>query len=226
MDVKTTFLNGIIDEEVYIEQPLGFEVKDRETCVDKLKKALYDLKHTPRAWYARMDAYLQRLGFSKSYVDPNLYIKVVKDELVIFLLYVDDLLMTSVEAHIHECKKKLPAKFNMKNLGLIYYCLRLEVWEGPDEIYLGQGKYVIEMLNRFDMMDCKPMTTPMITNLKKLRSSKSSPVDPTSQFEVEHKHDHWITAKHILRYLQGTIRYSMKYDKKNDVCLIGYTNSD
>jgi hypothetical protein len=92
---------------------------------------------------------------------------------------------------------------------------------------------VIKMLKRFDMMDCKPMTTPMITNLKRLRSSESSPVDPSryrqligslmylvntrpdicfavnvlSQFQVEPKHDHWIAAKHILRYLQGTIHF-------------------
>ena len=66
----------------------------------------------------------------------------------------------------------------MKDLGLVHYYLGLEVCQGPDEIYLGQGKYVIEMLKRFDMMDCKPMTTPMITNLKML-SYESSSVDPT-----------------------------------------------
>jgi len=100
MDVKTTFLNGTIDEEVYIKKPLGFEVKDKEGYVRKFKKALYGLKQVPRAWYARMDAYLQRLGFIKSFDDPNLYIKVVKDEPVIILLYVDDLLLTSVEERI------------------------------------------------------------------------------------------------------------------------------
>lgn len=115
----------------------------------------------------------------------------------------------------------------MKDLRLMHYYLGLEVWQGLDEVYLGQGKYVTKMLKRFDMMDCKPMTTPMITNLKRLRSSESSPVDPSkyrqligalmyvvntrpdicfavnvlSQFQVEPKHDHWIAAKHILRYL-------------------------
>ena len=69
MDVKTTFVNSTSEEEVYIEQPLGFEVNDRETHVRRLKKTLYGLKQAPRAWYARMDTYLQRLGFSKSFVD-------------------------------------------------------------------------------------------------------------------------------------------------------------
>lgn len=101
-----------------------------------------------------------------------------KNEHVIILLYVDDLLLTGVEGRIQECKKHLAAKFDMKDLGLMHYYLGLEVWQGPNEIYLGQGKYVIKILKRFDMMDCKPMITPMITNLKRLRSSQSSVVDP------------------------------------------------
>ena len=109
MDVKTTFLNGNIDEEVYIEQPLGFETKDRKEYVCRLKKALYGLKQAPRAWYAKMDAYLQRLGFMKNFANSNLYIKVVNNEPIIILLYVDDLLLTGVEGQIEECKKQLAA---------------------------------------------------------------------------------------------------------------------
>eukprot|EP00253_Pinus_taeda_P004489 PITA_04489 len=146
----------------------------------RLKEALYGLKQAPRAWYARMDAYLQRIGFTKSSANPNLYIKVIDGEPVIILLYVDDLLLTGVEGQIEECKKPLAAKFDMKDLGLMHYYLGLEVWQGPlNEVYLGQGKYVIKMLKTFDMMDCKPMTIPMITNLKRLKSSESSLVDPS-----------------------------------------------
>jgi hypothetical protein len=136
MDVKTTFLNGTIDEEVYIEQPEGFEINSKDTHVCRLKKALYGLKQAPRAWYARMDAYLLRIGFVKSFVDPNLYIKVVKNEPVIILLYVDDLFITGVEHKIQECKKMLAAKFEMKDLGLMHYYLGLEVWQKP-------GRYIL-----------------------------------------------------------------------------------
>jgi hypothetical protein len=94
MDVKTTFLNVVIEEEVYIEQPQGFEVKDRKTHVCRLKKALYGLKQAPKAWYGRIDSFLKRLGFTKSKVDSNLYFKVMNDEPVILLLYVDDLFLT------------------------------------------------------------------------------------------------------------------------------------
>jgi hypothetical protein len=76
MDVKTAFLNGVIEEEVYIEQPQGFVIHGKESHVCKLKKALYGLKQAPRAWYARIDSYLMSLGFTKSDADPNLYYKV------------------------------------------------------------------------------------------------------------------------------------------------------
>ena len=79
-DVKITFLNGVIEEEVYIEQPQGFEVEDRRTHVCKLKKALYGLKQHPRAGYERIDSFLSSMGFTKSKADPNLYLKVVEDE--------------------------------------------------------------------------------------------------------------------------------------------------
>jgi hypothetical protein len=83
MDVKTTFLNGVIEEEVYVEQPQEFETRDRETHVCRLKKALYGLKQAPRAWYGRSDGFLMSLGFTKSSADPNLYFKVEDDGPVI-----------------------------------------------------------------------------------------------------------------------------------------------
>ena len=107
MDVKATFINGVIEEELYIEQPQGFEVENRRTHVCKLKKALYGLKQAPRAWYGRINSFLMSLGFTKSKVDPNLYFKVMDDEPVILLLYVDDLFLTCNEKKILECKKNL-----------------------------------------------------------------------------------------------------------------------
>ena len=94
MDVKTAFLNGVIKEEVYIEQPQGFEVEDIKTHVCRLKKTLYGLKQAFRAWYGRIDSFLTSLGFTKSKEDYSLYFKVMNDEPVILLLYVDDLFLT------------------------------------------------------------------------------------------------------------------------------------
>jgi hypothetical protein len=128
MDVKTTFLNGLIEEEVYIEQPLGFEVHGRESHVCRLKKALNGLKKTPRAWYSRIDAYLQQLGFEKSEVDPNLYFIVVGEDPLILLLYVDDLFITREERLINNCKESLASEFKMTDIGPMHYFLGLEVW--------------------------------------------------------------------------------------------------
>ena len=91
MDVNPTFLNGVIEEDVYIKQPQGFEVEHRVTHVCKLKKDMYGLKQSPRAWYGRIDSFLTRLGFTKSKFDPNLYMKIMDDETIILLLYVYDL---------------------------------------------------------------------------------------------------------------------------------------
>jgi hypothetical protein len=153
MDVKTTFLNGAIEEEVYIEQPQGFEVHPRDTHVCRLKKALYGLKQAPRAWYARMDNYLTRLGFSKSHADPNLYYKAMDNVPVILLLYVDDLFIIGEESLIIQCNKELASEFDMKYLGLMHYYLGLEVWQKCGEVFLGQGKYAIKILQKFGNND-------------------------------------------------------------------------
>jgi hypothetical protein len=93
MNVKIVFLNGVIKEDVYIDKPQGFEVHPRETHVCRLKRALYGLKQAPRDWFAHIDSYLTRLGFSKSHANPNLYYKVVNNAPMILLLYVDDLFL-------------------------------------------------------------------------------------------------------------------------------------
>ena len=120
--MKRNFLQqkGTLEQEVYVKQAQGFEVKDRETHACKLKKALYGLKQDPRAWYGRIDSFLTRLGVTKSKADPNLYLKVMDDEPVILLLYVDDLFLIGNEKWIVECKKKLVEEFEMKDLGLIF----------------------------------------------------------------------------------------------------------
>jgi hypothetical protein len=252
MDVKTTFLNGVIEEEVYIEQPQGFEVEDRKTHVCKLKKALYGLKQAPRAWYGRIDSFLTSLGFTKSKVDPNLYFKVMNDEPVILLLYVDDLFLTGEEKFITECKKKLIAEFEMKDLGLVHYFLGLEVWQSPEKIFLNQGKYAVEILKRFDMLECKSMNTAMETKLKLLVDTSSELIDAMLyrqvigslmyltntrpdicfvvntliQFLVEPRRVHLVATKHVMRYLKGTLDCGLSYDGDHDFRLSGYTDSD
>ena len=127
MDVKTTFLNGVIEEEVYIEQPEGFETHEKRTHVCRLKKALYGLKEAPRAWYGQIDSYLQQLGFIKSDADPNLYYLIVENEPLILVLYVDDLFFTISLGLIKNYKRNQETEFDMNYLGLMHYFLGLEV---------------------------------------------------------------------------------------------------
>jgi hypothetical protein len=256
MDVKTAFLNGVIKEEVYIEQPQGFEVHGRESHVCRLKKSFYELKQTPRAWYSRIDGYLQSMGFTKSEVDPNLYLLQVGKDPLISVLYVDDMLLTAVEELIARFKKDLASEFEMKDNELMHYFLGyflgLEVWQQQCEIFLRQGKYTIEILRRFRMMDYKSMTTPMTTNLKMLGASNSDLVDPTmyrqligslmylvntrldicfavntlSQFMVEPRQMHWVATKHVLKYLWGKVGFGLRYVRSDGMRLHGYSDSD
>jgi hypothetical protein len=252
MDGKTTFLNGAIEEEVYIEQLQGFEVHSRDTHIFILKKALYGLKQAPRAWYTRMGIYLTRLGFSKSHADPNLYYKVVDNAPMILLLYVDELFIIGEESLIIHCKKELASEFDMKDLGLMHYYLGLEVWQKHGEVFLGQGKYAIKILQKFGMMDCKCMDTPMNADIRKVKVPDSDPVDPSRyrqrigslmymvntrpdiffvvntliQFQVEPRQEHWIAAKNVLRYIHGTINYGLRYTASSDIQLHGFTDSD
>lgn len=107
MDVKTTFLNDMIEEEVYIEQNEGFETFDHESHVCRLKRALYGMKQASRAWYTKIDSYFTGLGFTKSEANANLYHIVVESKLLIVVLYVDDHILTGDDHLIKSCKEDL-----------------------------------------------------------------------------------------------------------------------
>jgi hypothetical protein len=131
------------------------------------------------------------LGFNKSVVDPNLYYNIVGDECLILVLYLDDLFLTGSERLIVKCKHALASEFEMKYNGMMHYFLGLEVWQRTNEIFLSQGKYIVEILKKFRMTDCKSMPTPMVMSLKKLsETSDSGEIDP-----------------HLYRQLIGSLMY-------------------
>jgi hypothetical protein len=111
MDVKTTFLNGDIEEEFYIKKLDGFVIHEKASHVYKLEKALYGLKHAPRAWYHKIHGYLMSLGFK---IDPKLYYHIVGENFFILFLYVDELFLTSSKGIIVECKNALDSEFEIK----------------------------------------------------------------------------------------------------------------
>jgi hypothetical protein len=136
MDVKTTFLNVFIEEDVYIKQPQGFEVSERESHMFLLRKTLYGLKQAPRAWYSRIDTYLFQMGFEKSNVYPNLYYIIRGEDMLFLILYVDEFSITGTKDLIDECKLGLASEFEMSNIGLMHYFVGMEVWQEEGHIFL------------------------------------------------------------------------------------------
>jgi len=120
LDVKSAFLNGFLEEEIYVDQPEGFIVKGHEDKVYLLKKALYGLKQAPRAWYSRIDDHLLKLGFVKSLSESTLYVRNNGTDLTIVSIYVDDILVTgSDEKLIDGFKAEMLKEFEMTDLGLM-----------------------------------------------------------------------------------------------------------
>ena len=126
--------------------------KDSHVC--KLNKALYGLKQAPRVWYERIDNYLKKPRLIKINADSNFYFKVVNNQPLILILYLDDLFLTREEKQIDKCKMGLTTKFKMNDLSSLHYFLDLEVWQNLGEMLLSQGKYIVDVLKRFGMMDC------------------------------------------------------------------------
>ena len=127
MDVKFAFLHGDLQEEIYMEQPPRY-VQDNSSLVCLLNKSLYGLKQVPRAWYAKMDSFLLDTGFSRCHVDPNVYTKKVGNHLIIFVLYVDDILLTSSDPKLlTHVKSSLKQNFEMLDLGHLHYFFSLQV---------------------------------------------------------------------------------------------------
>jgi hypothetical protein len=127
-----------------------------------------------------MDGVIMSLGFNKSVFYLNLYYHIVGDECLILIMYVDDLFLTSSKSLIVECKCALTFEFEMKDLGTMHYFLGIEVWQRTDDIFPSQGKYTVEILNKFGTTDCKSMPTPMVMDLKKMNdaSTDSGEIDP------------------------------------------------
>lgn len=147
-DVKSAFLNGELQEEVYVEQPHGFEIKGLENKVYKLEKALYGLKQAPRTWYGKIDKYFLDNGFQRSKSEPTLYVKSKDtDEILIVCLYVDDMIFTGNSLPlINDFKEKMMSKFEMTDLGLMHYFSGMKIIQDPYGIFLCQEKYAKELL--------------------------------------------------------------------------------
>ncbi|KAL2635925.1 hypothetical protein R1flu_007404 [Riccia fluitans] len=188
MDVDTAFLNGELQEEIYMKQPPGFVVEGLEDKVCRLRKAIYGLKQASRAWYTKFDACLQRLGFIESSADENVYIRKGTHSILIVLLYVDDMLIVGNNMHlITQLKGQLGNLFKMKDLGAVqsFLAIKVDIDMGRRTIRLSQSSYVQTLLERIQMSNCKPCSLPIDPNLKLFKEDGDSVL--TSESKVPYR---------------------------------------
>ncbi|GJS57343.1 retrovirus-related pol polyprotein from transposon TNT 1-94 [Tanacetum coccineum] len=179
MDVKTTFLNGPLKEEVYVNQPDGFVDPHHPDKVYRLKKALYGLKQAPRAWYDELSNFLVSKGFSKGSIDPTLFITKKGEDILLVQIYVDDIIFGSTNLKLSKKFEKLMhSKFEMSMMGELKLFLGIQIHQSPHGIFIKQAKYALEILKKHGITSCDSVGTPMAT--KPLDADLSgTPVDQT-----------------------------------------------
>jgi hypothetical protein len=165
MDVKSAFLNGPIKEEVYMEQPPGFENDWYPHHIYKLSKALYGLKQAPRAWYECLRDFLISNAFKVRKADPTLFTKTCNGDLFICQIYVDDIIFGSTnQKSCEEFSMVMTQKFDMSMMEVLTYFLGFQVKQLKEETFLSQTKYFQDIIKKFGMKDAKPTKTPMGTD--------------------------------------------------------------
>ncbi|CAL8161243.1 unnamed protein product [Prunus armeniaca] len=253
LDVKSAFLNGVLKEEVYVDQPQGFVKKDEETKVYKLHKALYGLKQAPRAWYDEIDAYFNKAGFKKSPSETTLYVKAEGSDVLIVSLYVDDIVYTGSSSQmIEEFRRDMMEHYEMTDLGVLHHFLGMGVIQSKQNIFLHQRKYGQKLVEKFGLKDCKIVATPLAMNERLSKNDGSEAADEgeyrqivgsllyltatrpdimfaaslLARFMHNPTKKHMGTAKRVLRYIQGTIDFGIVFEKGKETTLIGYCDSD
>ncbi|GJT66243.1 retrovirus-related pol polyprotein from transposon TNT 1-94 [Tanacetum coccineum] len=182
MDVKSAFLNGFINEEVYVAQPPRFIDFEKPDHVYKLKKALYGLKQAPKAWYDRLKAFLIKHEYKMGMVDNTLITKKKSSNLNIIQIYVDDIIFDSTcQDMCDEFAKIMHDEFEMSIMGELNFFLGLQIKQMKDGILFNQSKYIKEMLKKFGLEESKPMKTPMSFDTKLTKNEELFAFMPASK---------------------------------------------
>ncbi|GJS29737.1 retrovirus-related pol polyprotein from transposon TNT 1-94 [Tanacetum coccineum] len=253
MDVKSAFLNGFINEEVYVAQPPGFIDFAKPDHVYRLKKALYRLKQAPKAWYDRLKSFLIKHDYTMGMVDNTLFTKKKGSNLIIVQMYVDDIIFGSTcQEMCDEFAKIMHDEFEMSMMGELKFFLGLQIKQLDDGIFFNQSKYIKEMLKKFGLEDSKPIKTPMSTETKLTRDEEGESVDNTkyrgmigsllyltasrpdimfsvclcARFQEDPKTSHLEAVKRIFRYIKGTTHLGLWYPKGSGIETIVYADSD
>ncbi|WKA06841.1 hypothetical protein VitviT2T_024721 [Vitis vinifera] len=167
-DVKNAFLHGELSEEVYMDLPPGCMVSENQCQkVCKLKKSLYGLKQSPRAWFGRFTKSMRAFGYRQSNSDHTLFLKKQHGKITALIVYVDDMVVTGNDPEERKALQNyLSREFEMKDLGPLKYFLGIEVSRSSEGIFLSQRKYVLDLLQETGMSGCQPVNTPIEEGLK------------------------------------------------------------
>ncbi|GJT96203.1 retrovirus-related pol polyprotein from transposon TNT 1-94 [Tanacetum coccineum] len=237
MDVKTTFLNGPLKEEVYINQPDGFVDPHHPDDVYRLKKALYGLKQAPRAWYNELSNFLVSKGFSKGSIDPTLFITKHGEDILLVQIYVNDIIFGSTNLKLSKKFEKLmQSKFEMSMMVELKFFLGIQIHQSPHDIFI--AKYTQEILKKHGMTSYDSNGTPMTTkpldadlsgtpvnqmkyhymvgSLMYLKASRPDIVHATcyrARYQVRPTKKHLKEVKRIFWYLKNTIYIRLSYPK-------------
>jgi len=254
MNVQTAFLNGDLDEEVYMEQPDGYVDPTYPDKVCRLLQALYGLKQAPKMWYSKLDDFLKSRGFDNIDPDACLYLLMDDGEIIIVLVYVDDrLLVASSLAAIYKIKDALHKRFEMNDLGEAKVILGLEIRRDKalGTLKLSQGKYAAQVLEKLGMAECNPIGTPLEVGLQLVKADESDDALPyreavgslmylmvgtrpdlafaigkLSRFVSCYSKEHWAAIKHVLRYVKGSMDKELVFDKNSSCVLQGFSDAD
>ena len=256
MDIKTAFLNGELEEEIYMRQPEGSIEVGKEEMVCKLKRSIYGLKQSARCWNTELDQKLRKLGFVQSKNDPCIYTKITGGEMFVIAVYVDDIILAGKsEKEIQEVKNLISEKFDAVDMGPLHYFLGVKVMQNnKGDVWIGQPSYIETLLRKFRMEDCNPAETPADASqrLKKAEeneevsdkemyqsavgsilyiSTRTRPdisyaIGSCARFSANPTKCHWTAVKRIMRYLKGTINFGLTYRSTIPSDLLGYSDAD
>ncbi|GJZ20350.1 putative ribonuclease H-like domain-containing protein [Tanacetum coccineum] len=178
MNVKSAFLYGTIDKEVYVSQPPGFVDPNHSNKVYKVVKALYGLHQAPRAWYATLSAFLEQSRYKRGTIDKTLFIKKDKKDIMLVQVYVDDIIFSSTKkSWCDEFETLMKNRFQMSSIGELTFFLGLQVKHKEDGIFISQDKYVAEILKKFDFMSVKHASPPIETHKPLVKDEEATNVD-------------------------------------------------
>ncbi|GKE00461.1 putative ribonuclease H-like domain-containing protein, partial [Tanacetum coccineum] len=253
MDVKSAFMYGTIDEEVYVSQPPEFIDPLYPKKVYKVVKALYGLHQAPRAWYATLSTFLLKNRYRRGAINKTLFIKKDKKDIILVQVYVDDIIFRSTKkSWCDEFEALMKSKFQMSSMVELTFFLGLQVKQQEDGIFISQDKYVAEILKKFDFMNVKTASTPIETQKPLTKDEGGADVDVhlyrsmigslmyltasrpdimfavcnCSRFQVTPKTSHLNAVKRIFRYLKGKSKLGLWYLRVSPFDLEAYSDSD